>query len=82
MFFDAAYCIRGDIKYVWDDGKSTASFQQVDVSDGDGCLILMDKNDPHELHSESKEGEALCVFYPPLKGTETHDFTKEGFSTY
>ena len=50
--------------------------------DGEACCITMDKNDKHEIHAMSRESVTLCVFYPPLKGTENHDFSKGNMSAF
>ena len=81
--FELAYYMKGDATYKW--GKDHAlshHFQQTNIADGDGCAFLMDENDSHELHALSQECEVICVFYPALKGTETHDFSKGGHSAF
>ena len=49
---------------------------QADRREGDGASITMDQNEPHVLNARSIDCITLCVFYPALKGTETHDFSK------
>ena len=79
--YELAFYVRGDVTYTWHDGKESYNFQQDRAEDGDGCVFLMDKNDPHELQTADMQCECACIFYPALKGTENHDFSG-GNSSY
>jgi L-ectoine synthase len=79
---ELAYYVRGDVTYTWNDGNDASSFKQEDQSDGEGWQALMNEHDAHTIHTKQIDCEAICIFYPALKGTETHDFTKQGLSVY
>ena len=65
--FEAVYCISGE-------GEVET------VADGNiypiapGTLYVLDQHDKHILRARS-ELQMVCVFNPPLNGTETHDAT-------
>ena len=80
--YELAFYLRGDVTYTWNNGENSHQFKQEKVEDGDGCVFLMNNNDSHEVHTRDKECECLCVFYPALKGTETHDFKSGKPSIY
>ncbi|HLS06945.1 MAG TPA: ectoine synthase [Bacillota bacterium] len=63
---EAVYCVGGD-------GEIET------VSDGkvypitDGTMYALDKHDEHYLRGGKEDMRMICVFNPPLLGTETHD---------
>ena len=71
---EGVYVVRGELTYKWKDEKGEQRSQY--YKDGEGTVVLLDKHDAHELVTADCESEALCVFYPPLVGNETHDFSK------
>ena len=62
---EAVYCIEGEgeVETV-EDGK----VYQLKP----GTMYLLDKNDKHYLRAKTQM-RMVCVFNPPLVGTETHD---------
>ena len=81
--FEVLYYVKGDVTYKWgQDFSHSQHFQQTSIADGDACVFIMNEHEEHEMHVLSQDSESICVFYPPLKGTETHDFSKGGPSSY
>lgn len=63
---EAVWCIEGDgeIETIAD-GKKHAL--------GPGVVYALDQHDEHWLRGGSKALRVICVFNPPLIGTEVHD---------
>lgn len=63
--FEAVYCVsgKGEIESI-SDGK----IHKIE----DGTMYALDKHDDHLLRCE-EEMRLICVFNPPLTGTEVHD---------
>ena len=63
--FEAVYCISG-----------TGEIEAVDTGDifpiAPGTLYVLDQHDRHQLRAHT-EIQFVCVFNPPLNGTEVHD---------
>src|SRR5690625_1995120 len=63
---EAVYCVAGD-------GEIET------VKDGkvypikDGTMYALDKHDEHYLRGGTEDMRLICVFNPPVVGTETHD---------
>ena len=78
--FEGVYVIKGDgTTYSWDGGQQSHTFVP------DGTMFLMDKHDAHTISIEGAGASSICVFFPALKGDETHTFTDVdacGFSSY
>lgn len=66
---EAVYCIEGEGEI---EKVSTGDVYQIKP----GTMYLLDENDKHHLRA-STEMRMVCVFNPPLVGTETHN--EEGF---
>lgn len=39
----------------------------------DGIMYALDDNDDHNLHGGTEDMRLICVFNPPIVGTEHHD---------
>ena len=48
---------------------------------GPGTMYALDRHDKYTLHAES-ELRVLCIFNPPLEGTERHDLNRPEASSY
>lgn len=63
---EAVFCVGGD-------GEIET------ISDGkiypikDGTMYALDENDEHYLRGGKEDMRMICVFNPPIVGTETHD---------
>lgn len=72
---EACYCISGEGEVAAADGtvhKLTP-----------GTLYVLDQHDPHFLRaSETDDMHLISIFNPPIKGTERHQLTADGFSHY
>ena len=75
---ESCYYFKGHGKYTWDKRQSMHEF---DVAKHDGTIFIMNKHDSHELFVGSEDAINISIFYPPLKGHETHDFSS-GVSFY
>lgn len=72
---EACYCISGSGAVVESDGT------RHEISPG--VLYALDRNDPHELVAADDEALVLIsVFNPPIKGTESHRLSNDGYSQY
>lgn len=63
---EAVYCVggRGEIETL-SDGK----IYPIE----DGTMYALDKHDEHLLRATTEDMRMVCVFNPPLTGTEIHD---------
>lgn len=69
---EACYCIDGEGE-VESDGK----IYKIEP----GTLYVPEK-DKHFLRAKNKDLKLVCVFIPPLKGSEHHRLSEDGYSTY
>jgi L-ectoine synthase len=63
---EAVYCVAGNGKI---EDLSTGETHEI----YDGIMYALDKNDDHNLYGGSEDMRLICVFNPPIKGTENHD---------
>ncbi len=63
--FEAVYCIAGSGEIEVLDSGQVFPIEP-------GTLYVLDKHDKHQLRART-ELQLVCVFNPPLNGTETHD---------
>ncbi|WP_414468377.1 ectoine synthase [Methanobacterium sp. ACI-7] len=63
---EAVYCIegKGEIETI-DDGEIYIIKP--------GIMYALDENDKHYLRAHDKDLKLICVFNPPLHGSEVHD---------
>lgn len=72
---EAVYCIEGRGEII-DSGGQSHSIEP-------GTMYALDKHDAHTLVADPVHGlRVVCVFNPPLQGTERHDLDSAGFSRY
>jgi L-ectoine synthase len=63
---EAVYCVAGNGK-ILDLGEN--KMHEI----YDGVMYALDKHDDHILYGGTEDMRLICVFNPPLKGTEHHD---------
>ena len=63
---EAVYCVGGNGKI---EDIATGKIYEL----YDGVMYALDKNDEHNLYGGSVDMRMICVFNPPIKGTENHD---------
>lgn len=63
---EAVYCVAGNGKI-----EDLSSGKIYDIYDG--VIYALDKHDNHNLYGGSEDMRLICVFNPPLHGTEHHD---------
>lgn len=73
---EANYCIKGKGEYFWENGQ-----QQHDLDSENGTMVLVE-HDAHEVKIGASDTIAICVFFPPLKGTERLKINQESGSSY
>ena len=73
---EANYFIKGQGEYVWKNGQ-----QQFDFEKHHGTMLLVE-HDAHEVKTGASDSIAICLFFPPLKGTERLKFNQESGSSY
>ncbi|XP_077992714.1 L-ectoine synthase-like [Glandiceps talaboti] len=66
---ESAYYISGKTTYKWKEGEESV---QTRIGLDSGTIYNMNEHDKHILVAE-EDSVVLCVFYPALKGTETHN---------
>ena len=64
--FEANYIFDGQGEYIWENGKQQ---QEFDSEKHHGTMVLVE-HDAHEVKFGANGTTAICVFFPPLKGTE------------
>ena len=69
---EACYCIEGNGKVCIGDKE------EYEIKPG--VMYALNKNDPHKLIANTRM-KLICVFYPALKGAETHNLS-EATSSY
>lgn len=63
---EAVYCVAGNGRIENIETGETFSIY-------DGVVYALDKNDEHYLYGGSEDMRLICVFNPPIKGSENHD---------
>jgi L-ectoine synthase len=72
---EACYCIAGVGQVVTVDGA--------EYKIEPGVIYALDQHEAHFLiASPDRDLELVCVFNPPLRGTEQHNLNSDGFSQY
>ena len=81
--FEAVYWIGGRGRFTWGGDKQDQHAHDWDHSEENpyDSTMMVVGNTSHIVYSYEPGPISLAVFYPPLKGTETHDFAK-GSSSY
>ena len=75
---EANYFIKGQGEYVLQNGEGKHEF---DSEKHSGTLILLDR-EAHVVKIGATDSIVICVFFPPLKGTERLKFNQEFGSSY
>lgn len=73
---EANFFIKGQGEYIWKNGQ-----QQFDFEKHHGTMLLVE-HDPHEVKIGTSGSIAICLFFPPLKGTERLRLDQESGSSY
>ncbi|SKA98446.1 ectoine synthase [Sporosarcina newyorkensis] len=63
---EAVYCVAGDGEI-----ETTADGKVYPIKNG--TMYALNENDEHYLRGGQEDMRLICVFNPPLVGTETHD---------
>ena len=63
---EAVYCVSGDGKI---EDLKTGEIHNI----YDGVMYALNNNDEHYLYGGNVDMRLICVFNPPLTGTENHD---------
>jgi L-ectoine synthase len=63
---EAVYCVAGNGEI---EDLDTGKRHQIH----DGVMYALDKNDNHNLHGGTEDMRLICVFNPPIVGSEHHD---------
>lgn len=71
---EANYFVKGQGEYLWENGQQQHKFDS-------GTMVLVE-SDAHEVKNGASDTTAICVFFPPLKGTERLKFNQESGSSY
>ena len=79
---EANLLFKGRIKYWWNNDAETFVFDEKDSVTGQGVMTLLDQHDPHHTELLEEGSQAICVFFPALKGDETHNFSETETSSY
>jgi len=69
---ESCYCIDGE-------GEVEANAKVYKIEPG---TLYAPEKDKHILRATQKDLKLVCVFTPPLKGSEKHTLSEDGFSTY
>ena len=75
---EANYFIKGQGEYIWENGQQKHEF---DSEKHHGTMLLVER-EAHEVKIGANDSIAICVFFPPLKGTERLKFNQESGSSY
>ena len=73
---EANFFIKGQGEYIWKNGH-----QQFDSEKHHGTMLLVEQ-DPHEVKIGASDSIGICLFFPPLKGTERLRLDQESGSSY
>ena len=71
---ESVYCIEGE-------GEIIDQVKDESHTIEPGTLYVLDKHDLHRLRTFTKL-RLICVFCPPIGGTERHDMTSDSGSAY
>jgi len=63
---EAVYCVGGDGKI---EDLKTGEIHDI----YDGIMYALNNHDDHNLYGGTVDMRLICVFNPPIKGTENHD---------
>jgi L-ectoine synthase len=63
---EAVYCVGGNGKI---EDLATGEVHAIH----DGVMYALDKHDDHNLYGGTEDMRLICVFNPPIVGTENHD---------
>jgi len=63
---EAVYCVAGNGKI---EDLATGEVHEIK----DGIMYALNNHDDHNLYGGSEDMRLICVFNPPIKGTENHD---------
>jgi len=63
---EAVYCVGGNGEI---EDLSTGERHPI----SDGVMYALDKHDEHNLYGGTEDMRLICVFNPPIVGTENHD---------
>ncbi len=63
---EAVYCVAGNGKI---EDLKTGEVHPI----YDGIMYALNLHDDHNLYGGDKDMRLICVFNPPIKGTENHD---------
>jgi L-ectoine synthase len=63
---EAVYCVAGNGKI---EDLKTGVVHEI----YDGVMYALNEHDDHNLYGGSEDMRLICVFNPPIKGTENHD---------
>jgi L-ectoine synthase len=63
---EAVYCVGGNGKI-----EDLSSGKVYEIYNG--VMYALDKHDNHNLYGGSEDMRLICVFNPPIVGTENHD---------
>jgi L-ectoine synthase len=69
---EACYCIEGY-------GEIETKHEAYAIEPG--TMYALDNHEPHRLRAKTKM-RLICVFNPPLSGSEIHQLNKDGASSY
>ena len=75
---EGAYIVKGQGEYVWNNGKERHEYNS---EKHEGTLILL-QHDAFIVKVGAHDVIAICVFFPPLKGSEKLTFDDESVSSY
>ena len=75
---EAVYFIKGQGEYVLQSGGEQHEFDSVKHN---GTLILLE-HDAHVVKIGAADSTAICLFFPPLKGTERLKLDQQPGSSY
>ncbi|MFU0790483.1 ectoine synthase [Virgibacillus proomii] len=69
--FEACYCIKGEgeIEIADENGKKTGVIYKISP----GTMYALNEHDRHYIRATTADLHLVCVFNPPLTGTEIHD---------
>jgi len=63
---EAVYCVGGDGRI---ENLATGEMHPI----YDGVMYALNEHDEHHLYGGSEDMRLICVFNPPIVGTENHD---------
>ena len=63
---EAVYCVAGNGSI---EDLATGEIHEI----RDGVMYALDRHDEHNLYGGTEDMRLICVFNPPIVGTENHD---------